>query len=120
MQDNLPLLFFPEAKSIPPRKRNRGWGSPDFQRPDHKKQSQRLHTQIEKLHSEFAQYKATVSNYIGGLEPETVLVIEIAGSVSDFQRAVDHTDGLEWIAEYEIDGSITLTAWNDISASSKN
>jgi hypothetical protein len=38
---------------------------------------------------------------VDGLEPETVLVIEIAGDVWDFRQAVEATDGLEWLGEWD-------------------
>ena len=38
-----------------------------------------------------------------GLVPEQVLVIETVGSVQDFVRAVEKIEGLEWLAEYELD-----------------
>ena len=49
------------------------------------------------------RYKASVSGVVAGLEPETVLVIEIAGSVDDFRQAVEGTDGLEWLGEWDIE-----------------
>ena len=38
-----------------------------------------------------------------GLVPEQVLVIETVGSIRGFVRAVKKIDGLEWLAEYELD-----------------
>ena len=35
--------------------------------------------------------------------PEQVLVIETVGSIRGFVRAVKKIDGLEWLAEYELD-----------------
>jgi len=38
-----------------------------------------------------------------GLVPEQVLVIETVDSIQDFVRAVEKIDGLEWLAEYDLD-----------------
>jgi len=55
------------------------------------------------LQEDFSRYKATVSGAVAGLEPETVLIIEIAGSVENFRQAVEDTDGLEWLGEWDIE-----------------
>ncbi|MGD0960046.1 MAG: S8 family peptidase [Methylomonas sp.] len=39
---------------------------------------------------------------MAGLEPETVLVVEIAGRVDDFKQAVEAA-GLEWLGEWDLD-----------------
>src|SRR3989338_5388587 len=98
MSDHLPLLVFPRAKTIAPPTGN-GFppSKPHF--PDHGKQVERLAAQLADVQLDFSRYKASVSGVVGGLEPETVLVIEIAGSVEDFKRAVDDTEGLEWLGE---------------------
>lgn len=44
----------------------------------------------------------SVSGSVVGLEPETVLVIEIAGSVNEFRQAVEAI-GLEWLGEWDVD-----------------
>ena len=55
------------------------------------------------MEEDFSRYKAMVSEGVTGLEPETVLVIEIVGRVEDFRRAIDNTDGLEWLGEWDIE-----------------
>jgi hypothetical protein len=98
---SLPLLVFPQAKSILPPN-GRGFPSSQPHVPGHEKQAARLGTQLDSLRQEFERYKASISGSVAGLEPETVLVIEIAGSVDDFQQAVE-TIGLEWLGEWDID-----------------
>ena len=44
-----------------------------------------------------------LSTNMPGFEPELVLVIEIAGRVADFLRAVKATTGMEWLGEWELD-----------------
>ena len=101
MATHLPLLVFPQAKSIPPPKGQPiVIGQPHV--PSHGKQKARLSSQLTALQQELDRYKASVSSNLAGLEPETVLVIEIAGSVNDFQQAVE-TIGLEWLGEWDVD-----------------
>lgn len=102
MVDHLPLLVFPRARTMAPPKGN-GFppGKPHF--PGHARQVERLSRQLDELQQDFARYKASISGIVSGLEPETVLVIETAGSVEDFKRAVDATVGLEWLGEWDIE-----------------
>ena len=62
----------------------------------------RLGAQLTTLQQDFERYKASVSGSVAGFEPETVLVIEIAGSVNEFRQAVEAI-GLEWMGEWDID-----------------
>ncbi len=102
MADQLPLLIFPRARTIAPPK-GRGFPSGKLHFPSHARQVERLSGQLEELEEGFGRYKASVSSAVAGLEPETVLVIEIAGSVDDFRQAVDATEGLEWLGEWDIE-----------------
>jgi hypothetical protein len=102
MADHLPLLVFPQAKMIAPPKGN-GFppGKPHF--PNHGRQVERIAAQLADVQQDFSHYKASIGGAVAGFEPETVLVIEIAGRVEDFKRAVDATDGLEWLGEWDIE-----------------
>lgn len=101
MATSLPLLVFPQARNIPPPKGQPiVIGQPHV--PGHGKQVTRLSAQLTTLQQDFDHYKASVSSSVAGLEPETVLVIEIAGSVNEFQQAVEAI-GLEWMGEWDID-----------------
>ncbi|KAF3983522.1 MAG: S8 family peptidase [Methylococcales symbiont of Hymedesmia sp. n. MRB-2018] len=93
MADNLPLLFFPNARRATPEAAS---GFPPSQPhfPTHNIQAQRLKTKIDKL-------QASIN--MAGLEPETVLVIEIIGRIENFKNAIDRTGGLEWMGEWDID-----------------
>ncbi|MFH1883395.1 MAG: hypothetical protein ABIL62_11870, partial [Planctomycetota bacterium] len=102
MAEHLPLLVFPNARTISPKKGTpRPQSKPHF--PGHARQVERLSHQLDELQQDFSRYKANVSGVVAGLEPETVLVIEIAGSVDDFRQAVEATDGLEWLGEWDIE-----------------
>lgn len=101
MATSLPLLLFPQAKRItPPKGKPIVIGQPGV--PGHGKQVVRLGAQLTALQQEFDRYKANVSGSAAGLEPETVLVIEIAGSVNEFRQAVEAI-GLEWLGEWDVD-----------------
>lgn len=71
--------------------------------PGHARQVKRLTQQLDELKQDFSMYKAGVSGGVAGLEPEMVLVIEIAGTVENFKQAVDSTEGLEWLGEWDVD-----------------
>jgi len=95
----LPLLIFPQAKIVDPPK-----GSPRFPRmngPSKQEQISRLTPQFETLGKQFLADQAILSTSIAGIEPEMVLVIETAGRIEDFQRAIANTRGLEWLAEWD-------------------
>lgn len=101
MATSLPLLIFPQARTIPPPKgRPIVIGQPHV--PGHGKQVTRLGAQLTTLQQDFDRHKASVSGSVAGFEPETVLVIEIAGSVNEFRQAVEAI-GLEWMGEWDID-----------------
>ncbi len=101
MATSLPLLVFPQAKTVAPPKGN-GFPSSQPHVPGHGKQVVRLGSQLTVVQQEFDSYKASISSTVAGLEPETVLVIEIAGTVDDFKQAVEAV-GLEWLGEWDID-----------------
>ena len=98
----LPLLVFPKARTITPPK-GKGFPPSKPHLPSHAEQVGRLTAQLAGLQTEFARYKASLSGAVAGLEPETVIVIEIAGSIEDFRQAVEATSGLEWLGEWEVE-----------------
>lgn len=102
MANLFPLLVFPQARTIAPPK---GKPFPQSQPhvPGHGRQVDRLNAQLTTLQQDFDRYKANISGSVAGLEPETVLVIEIAGSINDFRQAVEAI-GLEWLGDWDIDG----------------
>lgn len=101
MAEHLPLLVFPQKHIVTPKK-GRGFppGKPHL--PEHQTQVDRLHGQLSKLQDGFERYQASIAGSVTGMEPESVLVMEIAGSVDDFRQAVDAA-GLEWLGEWELD-----------------
>lgn len=101
MTEPLPLLVFPQYKRVDPTP-GRGFGASQPHMPSHTRQVDRLNLQIATFQQDFERYKASISESVAGLEPETVLVIEIAGAVDDFKQAVEAV-GLEWLGEWDLD-----------------
>lgn len=91
-----PLLLFPTARIVKPQKAKQQFiPKPHF--PSFKEQKDRLTPFFETMQKSF------ISDTAIGTYPETVLVIETVGSIDDFHRAVNPIDGLEWLAEIDID-----------------
>jgi Subtilase family len=67
--------------------------------PGEARQASRLEPKFERLTAAFEAERLTVADDPGALEPERVLVLEIAGELSDFVRAVQKVEGLEFLAE---------------------
>jgi len=99
---DLPLLVFPNPILVEPPK-GTGFRQSDIHFPSLGAQAKRLSTQLKRLEKDFTKFKGSMSGAMAGLEPESVLVIEIAGSVDDFKRAVDHTVGLDWLGEWDLE-----------------
>lgn len=102
MDENYPLLFFPAAQHLtPPKGRPRVIGQPCV--PNKSAQRTRLTPQLQKVEEAFNQITTLVADSILGLEPESILVMEIAGTIQDFKQALEAV-GLEWLNEWEGDG----------------
>lgn len=115
----LPLLVFPTARVVEPPK-GRGFRSGKPHSPTRSDQAARLAPQLQNLQDSFFRYKASLSANVAGLEPETVLVIEIAGSVDNFKQAIDSTTGLEWLGEWDVDDvAPDEYFWNENEAGEK-
>lgn len=99
MADQLPLLVFPQRRSIQPEAGNSAF-SPPPHLPSRARQIERFGRGLDTLSQSWAQYRANLSDAMPGLEPETVLVIEIIGRVDKFQAAVSAA-GLEWLGEWD-------------------
>ncbi|CAM8648787.1 Y4bN, peptidase domain [Comamonadaceae bacterium] len=100
MATQLPLLVFPRKRDVVPEK-----GRPAFGKPPHvpskSRQTERINGQLTQLQHSFEQYRASLSDTFAGTEPETVLVIEIIGTVDDFKQAIEGI-GLEWLGEWDL------------------
>lgn len=101
MAEHLPLLVFPQKRVVPPEP---GVGFPPGKPhiPERVTQVGRVSGQIGKLQQSFEQYRGDIAGAVAGMDPEAVLVIEIAGSVNDFKQAVESA-GLEWLGEWDLE-----------------
>ncbi|MBI5416553.1 S8 family peptidase [Candidatus Poribacteria bacterium] len=90
-----PLLMFPKPTNAPRKKEKPRFGSEYYHQPTFQEQKDRLTPQFESMNQSF------ISATPGGIEPESVLVIETIGKIDDFQRAVRAIPGLEWLAEID-------------------
>lgn len=101
MPEYLPLLVFPQRRVVPPENVP-GFPPKKPHLPERLGQAARLMVQMRGLQQSFALYQASIAGAVAGMEPETVLVMEIAGAVDDFKQAVDSA-GLEWLGEWDVD-----------------
>lgn len=99
MAEEYPLLIFPQPRSIEPPT-GQGFPPTTFPLPNHSRQIQRVEPIINNIESEFERYRGIVDSTMAGLEPEMVLVIELADRIDDLARAVNAI-GLEWLAEWD-------------------
>lgn len=91
-----PLLFFPAPANISKRGKKPGGGG-RLLFPSRDDQAKRLGPRFQALQDAFA----TPQVHSTGLLPEEVVVLEIVGSISNFIRAVQKIEGLEWLGEVE-------------------
>ena len=98
---NFPLLFFPEPT---PADRNllpgRG-GSVSF--PNIARQRARIAPQLTVLQQAFDAQRLKLQQTAPMENPELILVLEVAGTVEDFAKAVAKIPGLEWLVEWAED-----------------
>lgn len=96
-----PLLVFPRPTTADKAKLHAG--PPKLKKPLHDCQSARLAPQFERLQRAMDQRRAALQDSTAGVQPEQVLVIDIATSIQDFHRAVSKIEGLEWLFDLELD-----------------
>ena len=100
-ESDYPILVFPAA--VPAERARRFGGGRPPNRPSADRQGDRLAPQFRRLEQALANRRAALQGSSLGIEPEQVLVLETVGSVANFVRAVEKVEGLEWLAEYEIE-----------------
>src|ERR1700685_1118593 len=67
--------------------------------PGPRAQQQRLGPELARLTQAFEQGRLTSADEPAALAPEQVIVLEVAGELKDFVRAVQRIGGLEFLAE---------------------
>jgi hypothetical protein len=74
---------------------------PQVSHPSAARQGQRLSPQFRTLVEAFDNERARLSDgHVGEVDPELVLVFDLAGSVKDFHNAINRVEGLEFLSEF--------------------
>ncbi len=100
-ESDYPILVFPAPALAERARRFGGGGRPN--RPGARRQGERLAPQFRRLEEALANRRLALQGSSLGIEPEQVLVLETVGPVANFIRAVEKVEGLEWLAEYELE-----------------
>ncbi len=93
----LPALPFKGAQRRD--RKTRASPRPTLRGPGKDSQAARLGDSLTRLTNAFEAGRIQAEQNPGGLEPELVLVMEIAGELGDFHKAVSRVKGLEFLVE---------------------
>ncbi len=98
---DFPLLRLGEGRAVP-RPAGTGRSAQPPRLPGRSRQNERFAPRFQRLEDGFAEGRDPLAlrDDPSGLAPERVLVFEVAGSVSGFDRAVARIPGLEYLAEH--------------------
>ncbi|WP_375743629.1 S8 family peptidase [Corallococcus interemptor] len=94
-----PLLLLLEATSATRGKKGGGGGGPA--KLGAARQQERLGLRLHELETAFESRRVLFQTAASGLVPEDVLVLETAGTVDQFIKAVSRIEGFEFLAEYD-------------------
>lgn len=94
-----PLLILPEPSPAARADRHARGSGPKPLGPG--RQGQRLGPRLTELEAAFEAQRLTMQTTAAGLVPEQVLVLETAGRVEDFIKAVSKIEGFEFLAEFD-------------------
>lgn len=97
-----PLLIFPKPSKIIPRTVPDPRPQPKFFGPEKSIQEARFNEKISNLDTVITNESIKLSQSVVGLEPERILVFEIKGEIIDFYKAVEKTEGMEFLAEFYV------------------
>ena len=98
---NFPLLLFPEP--TPADRNSLGGGGGSVRIPDIARQRARIAPQFAVLQQAFEAQRLKLQQTAPMENPELILVLEVAGTVEDFAKAVAKVPGLEWLVEWAED-----------------
>lgn len=94
-----PLLLLPEASSATRGKKGGGGGGPA--KLGAERQQERLGPRLRELETAFESKRVQLQTAASGIVPEDVLVLETAGTVDEFVKAVARIEGFEFLSEYD-------------------
>jgi hypothetical protein len=99
--ENFPLLFFPHPTAAGRNKLGGSGGSVRF--PNIDRQRTRIAPQLAVLTQAFDAKRLRLQQIAPMENPELILVLEVAGTLDNFARAVSKIPGLEWLVEWAED-----------------
>jgi len=94
-----PLLILPKPTSATRGKKGGGGGGPA--KLGAGRQQVRLGPRLQELEEAFESKRIQLQTAASGVVPEDVLVLETAGTVDEFVKAVSRIKGFEYLAEYD-------------------
>jgi hypothetical protein len=94
-----PLLIFPKPSNIDRTKKGSQGGK--IHLPEKGEQIDRVESKMSNLDTVLKNETAYLQDTPHGLVPEMILVMEIAGDIQDFFKAVAKTPGMEFLSELE-------------------
>ncbi len=97
---NYPILIFPNPVPADPTTQQGGGRPPNC--PDPLRQGKRIGPKLRELLNTLADRRIKLQHSPLGITPEMVLVLETVGTIQDFIQTVKKIEGLEWLAEYEV------------------
>src|SRR5690606_7902464 len=95
-----PLLLLPQATQA--AKAKRSGGGPSVIGPGRARQGERLQPRFQRLQETFNEQGAKLQEAVNGAAIEQVVVLEVAGAVEDFYKAVRRS-GLQWLIDMDGD-----------------
>ena len=96
--ESRPLLTFGPA-IVGERKRKKGFSN--LVKPNPSRQASRIEPQFRKLITAFEAQRAKMGVGIPDeVDPNLVIVFDLAGSVNDFCNAINKIEGLEFLSEF--------------------
>lgn len=98
---NRPVLLLPAA--APAARANFRGGSSGPPQLDATQQQRRLGQRLRDISAAFEERRISMQTSVAGIVPEDVLVLETAGTVEEFVRAVRRVSGIEFLGEHDED-----------------
>ena len=99
---NRPFLFFPSVSQPVARKTGRDI-PPTLDLPAPTRQKERLQAKLEAIQTALNSPNSRITNSTAGTTPEEVIVLDIAGSVENFLKALAKVDGLDLLHEFKVE-----------------
>lgn len=103
MNRDYPILIFP-SPTEPVDRSSMGGGNSKLCTPPIIKTAQRLAPKLNELVKAMEDRRMSIRQGAEGVNPEDVLVLETAGRIDDFYKAVQKVEGFEWLIEEDFDG----------------